>query len=37
MATTVASKARFGLGWSTWILIVAVLLVLTAAMVLYVL
>jgi hypothetical protein len=33
----VTSEARFGLGWSTWILIVAVLLVLTAAMVLYVL
>jgi hypothetical protein len=33
----VTAKTRFGLGWSTWILIVAVLLALTAAMVLDVL
>jgi hypothetical protein len=35
--TPVTSKARFGLEWSTWILIVAVLLVLMAATMLYVL
>jgi hypothetical protein len=33
----VTSQARFGLGWSTWILIVAVLLALMAATLLYVL
>jgi len=34
---TVTSKARFRLGWSTWILIAAVLLVLAAAVFFYVL
>lgn len=34
---TLTSKAPFGIGWTTWILIVAVLLVLAAAAVFYVL
>ena len=34
---TLTSKAPFGIGWTTWILIVAVLLVIAAAAVFYVL
>lgn len=37
MATiTSPARPRFGLGWSTWVLIVAVLLVVIAAAALYV-
>jgi hypothetical protein len=32
---TLTSRAPFGIGWSTWILIVAVLLVIAAAAALY--
>ena len=34
---TFTSKTPFGIGWTTWILIVAVLLVIAAAAVFYVL
>lgn len=34
---TLTSKVPFGFGWTTWVLIVAVLLVIAAAAVFYVL